>query len=63
MSDSERWSHFVWWKKRLMADLDKGVLERDEWKLFVREADKAGMACMADSMQKRLNYYGKKTAN
>lgn len=51
------WKHFVWWKKHLLSDLDKGLMNIDEWRRFIKEADKAGMGCMAISMQNRLNYY------
>lgn len=51
------WKHFVWWKKHLLSDLDKGLLDIDEWKRYIREAKESGMGCMASSMQGRLNHY------
>jgi hypothetical protein len=40
-----------------MDELNAGLLNVLEWQRFVQEASRAGMASMADSMNRRLKYY------
>jgi hypothetical protein len=57
MTDLEQWMHFSWRKEKLMDELNAGLLNITEWRRFVQEASRAGMASMADSMNRRLKYY------
>ncbi|HAW57448.1 MAG TPA: hypothetical protein DCX03_00295 [Bacteroidales bacterium] len=57
------WSHYAFWKQRLMNDLNEGYFSKKEWLEFIASATDAGMISMADDMQKRLEEYTKGEQN
>ena len=55
----ETWSHYCYWKSRILVDLNNGYFSKSEWLEFIASATDAGMVSMASDMQSRLDNYTK----